>query len=91
VQRHPDSLGFGVVKDPRTQAWLENNVDPIFGLPSVVRFSWQTVKTLLDKRAHKVKWADEPSTIQRYFHPLAQDAGRPTLFKDLSLVSVGDV
>jgi ribonuclease H2 subunit A len=65
-------------------------------MPNIARFSWQTVKTLLEKHAHKVKWADEPATIQRYFHPGSNgdgdlDAGRPALLKELDLVSVAEV
>ena len=29
------------------QAWLRSNLDPVFGFPRLVRFSWQTVTTLL--------------------------------------------
>jgi ribonuclease H2 subunit A len=28
----------------------------VFGLPSIARFSWATVKVLLSKDAHEVKW-----------------------------------
>lgn len=42
--------------DPKTKTWLENNVDPVFGFPNIVRFSWQTVKTILTKRGVDVKW-----------------------------------
>ena len=42
--------------DPKTVAWLGNNVDHIFGFPNIARFSWQTVKTMLMQKAVKVKW-----------------------------------
>lgn len=42
--------------DPKTVAWLGNNVDNIFGFPNIARFSWQTVKTMLMQKAVKVKW-----------------------------------
>jgi ribonuclease H2 subunit A len=29
------------------QAWLRSHLDPVFGFPRLVRFSWQTVTTLL--------------------------------------------
>ena len=45
-----------VFKDPKTQAWLRDAVEPTFGYPSLVRFSWATVKVALDKNAHAVKW-----------------------------------
>jgi ribonuclease H2 subunit A len=28
----------------------------VFGLPGIARFSWATVKVLLSKDAHEVKW-----------------------------------
>lgn len=46
--------------DPKTKAWLENNVEPVFGYPNLVRFSWQTVKTILAKRGVDVKWCAPP-------------------------------
>lgn len=42
--------------DPKTVAWLGNNVDNVFGFPNIARFSWQTVKTMLMQKAVKVKW-----------------------------------
>lgn len=42
--------------DPKTQAWIKNSIDPTFGFPSLVRFSWTTVKVALEKDAHDVKW-----------------------------------
>ncbi|KDE05667.1 hypothetical protein MVLG_04038 [Microbotryum lychnidis-dioicae p1A1 Lamole] len=84
VQVHDDGVeearnvfGSGYPSDPKTVAWLEQNVHPVFGYPNVVRFSWQTVKTILDKKAAKVKWIDEPATIQKYFSAEAEtDAPR---------------
>lgn len=42
--------------DPKTVAWLEANLDPVFGFPNVARFSWQPVKNALVKKGAKVKW-----------------------------------
>ena len=42
--------------DPKTQAWLKDAVEPSFGYPSIVRFSWATVRTALEKHGHAVKW-----------------------------------
>ena len=36
------SLGTGYPGDPATQAWLSSNMDPVFGFPDLVRFSWDT-------------------------------------------------
>ncbi|KAH9260653.1 ribonuclease HII [Batrachochytrium salamandrivorans] len=40
--------GSGYPGDERTKQWLNGNSNKVFGFPSVVRFSWQTTKTLLD-------------------------------------------
>ena len=62
------NLGSGYPADPYTKQWLAENQDPVFGFPNFVRFSWQTVKTLLDKtitftffeeenlKAERVEW-----------------------------------
>jgi len=47
---------FRCFADPKTQAWLKNSIEPTFGFPKVVRFSWTTIKVLLEKSAHTVKW-----------------------------------
>ena len=88
-----DSRSLRATTDPKTVAWLERNVDPVFGFPQIVRFSWQTVKTLLLKKAYGVTWDDEPKSIQKYFSPEQQEAAArgnaPTLFRDMNLTSVG--
>lgn len=43
--------------DPNTQAWLKTAIDPVFGFPKIVRFSWTTVKVILEKNARSVKWS----------------------------------
>lgn len=42
--------------DPKTQAWLKSSIDPAFGFPGLARFSWATVKVMLENDAHSVKW-----------------------------------
>lgn len=41
--------------DPNTQAWLRAHADQTFGYPSIARFSWATVKVILEK-GPEVKW-----------------------------------
>ena len=39
-------FGCGYPGDKDAQMWLKRNLHSVFGFPSLVRFSWQTVKTL---------------------------------------------
>jgi ribonuclease H2 subunit A len=55
-------FGSGYPGDERCVAWLEKHVDPIFGFPSLVRFSWSTVNTLFANPKHgvrKVQWEED--------------------------------
>ncbi|XP_071948631.1 ribonuclease H2 subunit A-like [Antedon mediterranea] len=49
----------GYPSDPNTKKWLRENIDKVFGFPSVVRFSWSTASFILDEKAVKVFWDDE--------------------------------
>jgi hypothetical protein len=42
--------------DPITKKWLKASVDPVFGYPSIIRFSWKTCTVLLDANAVQVTW-----------------------------------
>lgn len=42
--------------DPSTKTFLAGSTNPVFGYPSLVRFSWKTTETLLDKKAVKCAW-----------------------------------
>jgi len=42
--------------DPQTQAWLKSHLHPVFGFPSLVRFSWSTAATLIEKNGAAVEW-----------------------------------
>ncbi|GAA99968.1 uncharacterized protein L969DRAFT_53476 [Mixia osmundae IAM 14324] len=80
-------FGSGYPGDPRTVAWLERNMDPVFGFPAVARFSWATVKNMLEKKAAHVRWSDEPPKIQKYFVPTTR-SHQSTLVRDLRLAPV---
>jgi ribonuclease H2 subunit A len=45
-----------IISDPTTKKFLSKNIDPIFGFPTLVRFSWSTVKNLLDEKAIECEW-----------------------------------
>ena len=42
--------------DPKTKAWLRKHVEPVFGFPQFVRFSWRTAQSILEKEAEDVIW-----------------------------------
>ncbi|KAK4047345.1 hypothetical protein OIO90_006204 [Microbotryomycetes sp. JL221] len=88
-------LGSGYPGDPKTIAWLDNNVDKVFGYPNIVRFSWATVRDRMKRNCATVKWQDEPLQIQKYFSAETTDetgrvgGGQKALWQDLGLTSVG--
>ena len=47
-------FGCGYPGDADTKAWLLGNLNPVFGFPSIVRFSWATTKRLLEGEADAV-------------------------------------
>lgn len=72
----PDSdYGSGYPNDPKTKAWLRKHVEPVFGFPQFVRFSWSTAQAILEKEAEGVIWEDsaaeegqgQPRKITSYF------------------------
>lgn len=83
-----DSLS---ISDPKTQAWLKASLEPTFGFPSLVRFSWATVKVALDKEAHAVKWTDDgqASLVKAFETAKGRDKGRCVLTRELGIKSVG--
>ncbi|KAF0314393.1 Ribonuclease H2 subunit A [Amphibalanus amphitrite] len=56
-------LGSGYPADPQTKRFLAEGMDPVFGFPSLVRFSWSTCQTLLDKSAVGVQWEESDEEI----------------------------
>jgi ribonuclease H2 subunit A len=43
-------MGSGYPGDPETQRYLMRTLDPVFGWPCIVRFSWQTAKTMMEEK-----------------------------------------
>jgi hypothetical protein len=57
TKRSPHSLFQRcVVADPETKAWLQKHVDPVFGFPNLVRFSWSTCARILETSAVAIQW-----------------------------------
>lgn len=64
--------GSGYPSDARCIAWMKSNMDLTFGWGSECRFSWGTVKDLLEApqtNAVKVHWPDEDAAVglSQYF------------------------
>ncbi|KAJ2759261.1 hypothetical protein H4S06_002315 [Coemansia sp. BCRC 34490] len=53
------SFGSGYPGDPRTVAWLKQSLDPVFGYPDIIRFSWSTCAKILDDAGAPVVWPDD--------------------------------
>ncbi|XP_055079415.1 ribonuclease H2 subunit A [Periophthalmus magnuspinnatus] len=51
--------GSGYPNDPKTKAWLLKYLDPVFGYPQFVRFSWSTAQTLMENKSAAVHWDDD--------------------------------
>ncbi|XP_024082321.1 ribonuclease H2 subunit A isoform X2 [Cimex lectularius] len=50
--------GSGYPGDPDTKKFLTKYMDPVFGFPSVVRFSWATASKILEESAITVEWEE---------------------------------
>ncbi|EPZ35329.1 ribonuclease H2 subunit A-like protein [Rozella allomycis CSF55] len=51
-----DLYGSGYPGDPKTIQWLHDSMNPLFGFPDIIRFSWATTAKLLDEKCIKVEW-----------------------------------
>ena len=46
-------FGSGYPGDPKCVEWLQQHMHPVFGYPSIARFSWSTVRLILDEHKNK--------------------------------------
>ena len=70
----PVTWGSGYPSDARCVSWLKAAIDPVWGFGNECRFSWGTIKDLLEQKggsARRTDWpddADEENTrISQYF------------------------
>ena len=61
VEPLPDGAGFGsgYPGDDKTKRFLQKALDPLFGFPRIVRFSWSTASKILEDKALLVEWEDD--------------------------------
>ncbi|KAJ2851869.1 hypothetical protein GGI22_005232, partial [Coemansia erecta] len=59
------AFGSGYPGDPNTVKWLRASVDPVFGFPDIIRFSWSTCVKLLDDLAVPVAWPDDDNAEEK--------------------------
>ncbi|XP_046373828.2 ribonuclease H2 subunit A-like [Haliotis rufescens] len=59
VEREGLEYGSGYPADPGTKKFLAGNMDPVFGFPDFVRFSWSTASQLIEKDCVQVRWEDD--------------------------------
>lgn len=52
-------FGSGYPGDPVTKKFLVDYVDPVFGYPQLVRFSWSTARNALENTAYHVEYEEE--------------------------------
>jgi hypothetical protein len=52
--------GSGYPSDEKCSSWLNRHLEPIFGYPDFVRFSWAPVKDRLEEKGAKVCECERP-------------------------------
>ena len=51
--------GSGYPGDEKTKKFLHTCIDPVFGFPQFVRFSWSTASKILEDKACEIEWEDD--------------------------------
>lgn len=71
----PTTWGSGYPSDARCVSWLKSAIDPVWGFGNECRFSWGTVKDMLEQKggpATRTDWPDdgddENMRLSHYFH-----------------------
>eukprot|EP00076_Gallus_gallus_P012251 XP_015129309.2 ribonuclease H2 subunit A isoform X1 [Gallus gallus] len=91
--------GSGYPNDPKTKEWLRRNLQPVFGFPGLVRFSWGTAQELLRHGGVPVTWADEdpsqdpsaPPSVLSYFTRSSPPPLPHRFFQERSLKALAEL
>eukprot|EP00038_Savillea_parva_P013152 m.209238 g.209238 ORF g.209238 m.209238 type:complete len:335 (+) comp24500_c0_seq1:35-1039(+) len=92
----PKIPGSGYPGDPDTKAWLQKVVDPVFGFPGAVRFSWSTTRKLMEEHCAVVTWEDDedesdtPSVLSFFGSKQKAAKLRHKFFQSAKLMSTTD-
>ncbi|KAL5022714.1 hypothetical protein ScPMuIL_001869 [Solemya velum] len=92
------AYGSGYPSDPATKKFMASNMDPVFGFPQFVRFSWSTASHILEKEAEIMEWEDDEdeedtggsASLLTFFNKKGEDSRlqRHRYFKERNLSSV---
>lgn len=77
--------------DPNTVRWLKENMDPVFGYPRLIRFSWSTTSKLLETHGVQCEWPEDIEPDQqtlKFTKGTGKVFKRPTLFSNMGLSHV---
>lgn len=100
LQLKQDDFGSGYPGDPTTKKFLQENIDPVFGFPRLVRFSWSTAENVLMSKAMTLQFEEDeennPKTkgksISKFFNgDKPQIRPRHIFFRDRCLKNVVDL
>eukprot|EP00210_Caulerpa_lentillifera_P004767 g4551.t1 len=86
-----ESLGSGYPSDQVTINWLKRKLDPVFGFPSEIRFSWSTCSNLLKEEGVHVDWnakEDKKNHQLTLEQSIDSNKQQPVFFKSRKLVRV---
>uniref|UniRef100_A0A336N4G5 Ribonuclease n=1 Tax=Culicoides sonorensis TaxID=179676 RepID=A0A336N4G5_CULSO len=66
IELDEDGFGSGYPGDPVTKRFL-HNIEPVFGFPRLVRFSWSTATNALEEKAYNVAFEEEEKPVKATF------------------------